>query len=193
MFTSLLLQVVTLSFLGLKCHAHSAAITICLKFIRKNNQNIFMPLLSAINLNQMKTNHSFPFISGRSNVISKKYQPFRFFSFIFYLCNFSDPFMSNYSVPFMCCSNFQSTAMFEGSECVQEEEEGGSTGSTVASSISACKKVKTGLVSYSLFSRPTTVNICLIRRTAHPCRFVYKNKERGAAGAQLTGLRWRPG
>uniref|UniRef100_A0A3P8UK38 SPHK1 interactor, AKAP domain containing n=1 Tax=Cynoglossus semilaevis TaxID=244447 RepID=A0A3P8UK38_CYNSE len=38
-------------------------------------------------------------------------------------------------------SNFQSTAMFEGSECVQEEEEGGSTGSTVASSISACKKV----------------------------------------------------
>lgn len=79
MFTSLLLQVVTLSFLGLKCHAHSAAITICLKFIRKNNQNIFMPLLSAINLNQMKTNHSFPFISGRSNVISKKYQPFRFF------------------------------------------------------------------------------------------------------------------
>lgn len=128
-----------------------------------------------------------------SKKCSKKYQPFRFFSLIFYLCNFSDPFMSNYSVPFMCCSNFQSTAMFEGSECVQEEEEGGSTGSTVASSISACKKVKTGLVSYSLFSRPTTVNICLIRRTAHPSRFVYKNKERGAAGAQLTGLRWRPG
>uniref|UniRef100_A0A3Q3WHZ3 A-kinase anchor 110kDa C-terminal domain-containing protein n=1 Tax=Mola mola TaxID=94237 RepID=A0A3Q3WHZ3_MOLML len=37
------------------------------------------------------------------------------------------------------CSNFQSSAMFEGSECA--EVEGGSTQSTVASSISACKKV----------------------------------------------------
>ncbi|CAN9511044.1 unnamed protein product [Ophioblennius macclurei] len=36
-------------------------------------------------------------------------------------------------------SNFQSSAMFDGSECV--EVEGGSTESTVASSISACKKV----------------------------------------------------
>ncbi|XP_023255482.1 A-kinase anchor protein SPHKAP isoform X1 [Seriola lalandi dorsalis] len=36
-------------------------------------------------------------------------------------------------------SNFQSSAMFEGSEAV--EVEGGSTDSTVASSISACKKV----------------------------------------------------
>lgn len=45
-----------------------------------------------------------------------------------------------YSVPFLSCSNFQSFAMFEGSECV--EVDGGSTESTVASSISACKKVK---------------------------------------------------
>lgn len=45
-----------------------------------------------------------------------------------------------YSVPFLPCSNFQSSAMFEGSECV--EVEGGSTESTVASSISACKKVR---------------------------------------------------
>lgn len=44
-----------------------------------------------------------------------------------------------YSVPFLPCSNFQSSAMFEGSERV--EVEGGSTESTVASSISACKKV----------------------------------------------------
>ncbi|KAF0030590.1 hypothetical protein F2P81_017321 [Scophthalmus maximus] len=36
-------------------------------------------------------------------------------------------------------SNFQSSAMLEGSESV--EVEGGSTGSAVASSISACKKV----------------------------------------------------
>lgn len=41
------------------------------------------------------------------------------------------------------CSNFQSSAMFEGSESA--EVEGGSTESTVASSISACKKVKTKL------------------------------------------------
>lgn len=45
-----------------------------------------------------------------------------------------------YSVPFLPCSNFQSSGMFEGSECV--EVEGGSTQSTVASSISACKKVR---------------------------------------------------
>lgn len=44
-----------------------------------------------------------------------------------------------FSVPFLPCSNFQSSAMFEGSERV--EVEGGSTDSTVASSISACKKV----------------------------------------------------
>uniref|UniRef100_A0A3B4X534 SPHK1 interactor, AKAP domain containing n=1 Tax=Seriola lalandi dorsalis TaxID=1841481 RepID=A0A3B4X534_SERLL len=43
------------------------------------------------------------------------------------------------SMPFLPCSNFQSSAMFEGSEAV--EVEGGSTDSTVASSISACKKV----------------------------------------------------
>uniref|UniRef100_A0A1A8FRY1 SPHK1 interactor, AKAP domain containing n=1 Tax=Nothobranchius korthausae TaxID=1143690 RepID=A0A1A8FRY1_9TELE len=36
-------------------------------------------------------------------------------------------------------SNFQSSAMYEGSECV--EVEGGSTESTMASSVSACKKV----------------------------------------------------
>ncbi len=45
------------------------------------------------------------------------------------------------SVPFLLCSNFQSSTMFEGSESV--EVEGGSADSTVASSISACKKVKT--------------------------------------------------
>lgn len=46
-----------------------------------------------------------------------------------------------YSLTLLSCSNFQSSAMFEGSECV--EVDGGSTESTVASSISACKKVKT--------------------------------------------------
>lgn len=45
------------------------------------------------------------------------------------------------SVLFLLCSNFQSSAMFEGSESV--EVEGRSTESTVASSISACKKVST--------------------------------------------------
>ncbi|XP_072317884.1 A-kinase anchor protein SPHKAP isoform X1 [Eucyclogobius newberryi] len=39
-------------------------------------------------------------------------------------------------------SNFQSSAMFEGSECV--EVEGVSTDSTIASSVSACKKVLCG-------------------------------------------------
>lgn len=42
----------------------------------------------------------------------------------------------------MCLrSNFQSSAMFDGSECV-EAADGGSTESTAASSISACKKVR---------------------------------------------------
>ena len=40
----------------------------------------------------------------------------------------------------MPCSNFQSSAMFDGSESV--DVEGGGMDSTVASSISACKKVK---------------------------------------------------
>lgn len=47
------------------------------------------------------------------------------------------------SVPFclLLSSNFQSSAMFEGSE--SGEVDGGRTESTVASSISACKKVRT--------------------------------------------------
>lgn len=43
------------------------------------------------------------------------------------------------SVPSLPRSNFQSSAMFEGSEAVKVE--GGSAESTVAASISACKKV----------------------------------------------------
>lgn len=54
------------------------------------------------------------------------------------------------------CSNFQSSAMFEGSEST--EVEGGSTESTVASSISACKKVRTSVL--VLKWRKYCVSVC---------------------------------
>lgn len=71
-----------------------------------------------------------------------------------------------YSVPFLPCSNFQSSAMFEGSERV--EVEGGSTESTVASSISACKKVnKTMCLCWDDILHVCSVRPCLSAMSVH--------------------------
>ncbi|MEQ2197442.1 hypothetical protein XENOCAPTIV_029524 [Xenoophorus captivus] len=67
------------------------------------------------------------------------------------------------SVPFcfLLCSNFQSSAMFEGSE--SGEVEGGSTESTVVSSISACKRVRAeNSVSCAWIRASPRLSVCLL-------------------------------
>lgn len=64
-------------------------------------------------------------------------------------------------MPLLPCSNFQSSAMFEGSESV--EVEGCSADSTMASSISACKKVRPDLdhICFMLGWRCSSLSMCV--------------------------------